>query len=67
MSMLFGPLSETTSKVSRRDCACAEDQTAGAETPPPTSAVAAVDFRNVRRSILKLLLAPYDAPCYMHA
>ena len=48
--MLFGPLSETISSVSWRDCAFAEDQIAGAETAPP-AATAVTDFRKSRRFI----------------
>src|SRR5260221_14015506 len=46
MSMLLGPLSETMSSVSCRDCALAEEKMAGAVTAPAT---AAVDFRKSRR------------------
>jgi hypothetical protein len=50
MSMLLGPLSETISKVSWRDCALAGDQMAGAPTmPAPANAV--IDLRNSRRFI----------------
>ena len=44
--MLLGPLSETISSVSWRDCALAGEKIAGAETMPAT---AAVDFRKSRR------------------
>src|SRR3954467_11347591 len=44
--MLLGPLSETISSVSSRDCALAEEKMAGAVTAPAT---AAVDFRKSRR------------------
>src|SRR5580704_7119843 len=48
MSRLFGPLSETMSSVSARDCALAGDHTAGAEKA--LAAVSAViDLRNSRR------------------
>src|SRR5579864_2861050 len=48
MSRLFGPLSETMSSVSWRDCALAGDHTAGAETA--LAAVnAVIDLRNSRR------------------
>src|SRR5436190_21658271 len=46
MSILLGPLSETMSSVSCRDCALAEEKMAGAVTAPAT---AAVDFRKSRR------------------
>src|SRR3954451_2802278 len=46
MSMLLGPLSETISSVSCRDCALADEKMAGAVTAPAT---AAVDFRKSRR------------------
>src|SRR5258708_11530194 len=46
MSMLLGPLSETMSSVSCRDCALAEEKMAGVVTAPAT---AAVDFRKSRR------------------
>src|SRR5437868_4171274 len=46
MSILLGPLSETISSVSCRDCALAEEKMAGAVTAPAT---AAVDFRKSRR------------------
>src|SRR5215510_12681905 len=50
MSMLFGPLSETISSVSWRDCALAGEKIAGADrTEPAASAVA--DLRNSRRFI----------------
>ena len=45
--MLFGPLSETISSVSWRDCALAGEKIAGAEAMLPASA--AVDFRKSRR------------------
>src|SRR5438132_11144513 len=51
MSMLFGPLSETMSKVSARDCALAGDQTAGAAGRTLPAATADIDFRNSRRFI----------------
>jgi hypothetical protein len=48
MSILLGPLSETISNVSWRDCALAGDQIAGAGSmPAPASAV--IDFKNWRR------------------
>src|SRR5262249_24182307 len=49
MSILLGPLSETMSNVSWRDCALAGDQIAGAagSTLPPANAV--IDLRNSRR------------------
>jgi hypothetical protein len=50
MSILLGPLSETISNVSWRDCAFAGDQIAGAETAPP-AATAVTDFRKSRRFI----------------
>src|SRR3954467_8120737 len=50
MSMLLGPLSETISSVSWRDCALAGDQMAGADTAPP-AANADADFRKSRRFI----------------
>ncbi len=46
--MLLGPLSETMSKVSWRDCALAGDQMAGADTAL-APARAAVDFKKSRR------------------
>ena len=46
--MLFGPLSETISSVSWRDCALAGEKIAGAETML-APATAAVDFRKSRR------------------
>src|SRR5882757_5640478 len=46
MSMLLGPLSETMSSVSCRDCTLAEEKMAGVVTAPAT---AAVDFRKSRR------------------
>src|SRR5215470_15781011 len=51
MSMLLGPLSETISKVSARDCALAGDQTAGAAGSTLPAASAVIDFRNSRRFI----------------
>jgi hypothetical protein len=52
MSRLLGPLSETMSSVSWRDCALADDQIAGAEIV--LAAVSAVtDLRNSRR-LMKL-------------
>src|ERR1700749_530477 len=51
MSTLLGPLSETISRVSCRDCALAGDQTAGADTMlAPASAV--IDLRNSRRFMM---------------
>src|SRR5262249_52010261 len=49
MSKLFGPLSVTNRSVSWRDCALADDQTAGAVT---MLASAAVDFRKSRRFMM---------------
>src|SRR5712672_3538484 len=48
MSILFGPLSETMSSVSWRDCALAGENTAGADSAP-APAKAAVDLRKSRR------------------
>src|SRR5215471_16983218 len=50
MSTLFGPLSETISSVSCRDCALAGDQMAGADKTPP-AASADADFKKSRRLI----------------
>src|SRR3954469_19071326 len=49
MSRLFGPFSVTRSRVSLRDCACAE-RTAGAETAA-LAASAEADLRKSRRFI----------------
>src|ERR1700722_17691607 len=51
MSMLLGPLSETMSSVSWRDCALAGDQTAGAAGSTPPTAIAVTLLRNSRRFI----------------
>src|ERR1700730_1823165 len=51
MSMLLGPLSETMSSVSWRDCALAGDQTAGAAGSTPPAAIAVTLLRNSRRFI----------------
>src|SRR5258707_15598207 len=48
MSRLFGPLSETMSRVSWRDCALAGDHTAGAEKAL-AAVSAAIVLRNSRR------------------
>src|SRR6187549_2329676 len=56
MSMLLGPLSETISKVSCRDCALAGEKIAGADTML-APATAAVDFRKSRR-FMKLSRCP---------
>src|SRR5262245_5422725 len=53
MSMLLGPLSETISSVSWRDCALAGDQIAGAETALP-AASAVMDLRKSRRCMEEL-------------
>src|ERR1700687_4299608 len=53
MSMLFGPLSETISSVSWRDCALAGDQIAGIGNMLP-AATAVTDRRNSRRFIENL-------------
>src|SRR5215467_1373129 len=49
MSMLLGPLSETMSNVSWRDCALACDQIAGAAGSTLPAANAVIDLRNSRR------------------
>src|SRR5262245_20096258 len=51
MSMLLGPLSETMSNVSCRDCALAGENTAGAAGSTLPAAKAVIDFRNSRRFI----------------
>src|SRR5262245_3128440 len=51
MSRLLGPLSDTMSRVSVRDCALAGDHTAGAAGRAPPAASAVTDFRNSRRFI----------------
>jgi hypothetical protein len=50
MSRLLGPLSETISRVSWRDCALAGENTAGADTAV-LAARADADFRKSRRFI----------------
>src|SRR5262249_12095033 len=52
MSRLFGPLSETISSVSWRDCAFAGDHTAGAAGRMLPAASAVIDLRNSRRFII---------------
>jgi len=47
--MLLGPLSETMSNVSWRDCALAGDQIAGAAGSTLPAANAVIDLRNSRR------------------
>src|SRR5262249_61657238 len=49
MSILLGPLSETMSNVSWRDCALAGDQIAGAAGSTLPAANAVIDLRNSRR------------------
>src|ERR1700722_12029334 len=56
MSRLFGPLSETISRVSWRDCALAGDHTAGAAGSAVPAAIAVIDLRNSRRFIDSLPL-----------
>src|SRR3954470_4277967 len=56
MSRLFGPFSVTRSRVSLRDCACAE-KTAGAETAA-LAASAEADLRKSRRFIETLPIGP---------
>jgi hypothetical protein len=51
MSMLFGPLSETMSRVSWRACALAGDHTAGAAGSALPAATAVTDLRKSRRFI----------------
>src|SRR5713101_4119784 len=51
MSMLLGPLSETMSSVSWRDCALAGDQIAGTAGRTLPAASAVIDCRNSRRFI----------------
>src|SRR5512133_799618 len=59
MSRLLGPLSETMSSVSWRDCARAGDQTAGAAIA--LAAAAPVDRRNARRSMRSLQPKPHSS------
>src|SRR5262249_60709236 len=54
MSILFGPLSDTMSSVSWRDCALAGDQIAGAAGSALPAASAVTDLRNSRRFICNL-------------
>jgi hypothetical protein len=53
MSMLLGPLSETISIVSLRDCALAEEMTDGPETAA-VAANAVADLRKSRRFMTNL-------------
>src|SRR5215469_6376134 len=65
MSRLLGPLSETISKVSWRDCALAEENTSGAGTAV-LAARADTDFRKSRRFMESpecLLLGFPQRPC----